>query len=51
MKTIYYVLGALAVLEVIDVICFVPKFGLYHDRVFAIQSYLGRKFGIKLPIF
>jgi Carboxypeptidase regulatory-like domain len=45
LKTVHYVLGTLAVLEVIDVICFAPKFGLYRHRVLATQSHLRKKFG------
>lgn len=41
MKYLYYALGALAVLEVLDVLCFAPKFGIFRAQVPAIRRKLG----------
>lgn len=41
MKYLYYVLGALAILEVLDIVCFAPKFGIYRKQIPAIRRKLG----------
>lgn len=51
MKPLYYILGTLALIELVDVILFAPRIGIIRHKVPAIQSYLRTKYRLKLPTY